>query len=288
MTGLVLALVVFSSFLHAGWNYLAKTIPNGAAFVWLLAVVMSVLLLPLAAAYVWWYGFDWTPLNAAALLTTGVLHLVYFLVLQQGYAAADLSVVYPLARGSGPVFTTLGAVVLLGESVTAGSLAALGLVAAGVLLIAGSGRAGADAERRRKGLWYGLGTGLLIASYTVFDGYAVRQLAIAPIMLEACSHPLRVLALTPVAVRRWPEVRSIWQGHRWKVLVIAAVSPLAFLLVLYAMRQAPVHVVAPTRELSIVFGVIFGAKLLTEENFLPRLLGSLLILAGIVFLSLRP
>lgn len=288
MSASVFLLLLLSSFLHAGWNYLAKTIPNGAAFVWLLAVVMSVLLLPVAVGYVLLYGFDFSATNVGALLLTGVLHLFYFLVLQKGYAASDLSVVYPLARGSGPVFATLGAVLFLGESVTAAGLAALGLVALGVALIAGIGRAASgEAARRRAGLLYGLGTGVLIAGYTVFDGFAVKTLAISPVMLEACSHPVRVVALAPLAWKSWPEIRSIWQEHRLKVAIIALVSPFAFILVLFAMRTTPVHVVAPARELSIVLGVIFGARLLTEEHFRPRLLGSALILAGIALLSLK-
>ena len=118
MTLEIFLLVFLSSVLHAGWNYLAKTIPSGAPFVWLAAAVMTVVLLPWVALYLFWYGFAWTPANLAALALTGLLHLVYFLVLQKGYQVADLSLVYPLARGSGPVFTTIGAVWLLGEQVT--------------------------------------------------------------------------------------------------------------------------------------------------------------------------
>ena len=115
----------------------------------------------------------------------------------------------------------------------------------------------------------------------------VKQLALAPLMLEACSHPFRVVALAPLARRRWPEIGAIWRAHRWKVVVVALISPLGYLLVLYAIKTAPVHVVAPARELSIVIGVVLGARLLTEENFRPRLMGSLLILAGIVLLSVK-
>lgn len=282
-----LLLVLFSAVLHAVWNFLAKTIPGGAAFVWLLAAVMSVLLLPLSIAYVVLYGFDWSAVNLGALLLTGVLHLVYFLVLQKGYAVADLSVVYPLARGSGPVFATLGAVLFLHEQLSAYSLAGLSLVVAGVLLISGIGRASKDPKKRRDGLLYGITTGVLIASYTVWDGFSVKSLAIPPLLLESSSHPIRVIALAGVARRRWPEIGQIWREHRWKVLVVALISPLGFLLVLYAMLKAPVHVVAPVRELSIVIGVFLGARLLTEENFLTRLAGAGLILAGIVLLSLK-
>ncbi|MBL7826580.1 MAG: EamA family transporter [Saprospiraceae bacterium] len=285
MSADILLLVVFSGFLHAGWNFLAKTIPGGTAFVWLIAVVMSIVLLPFSVVYVVMYGFDCSLVNVSVLLFTALLHLVYFVLLQKGYEVADLSVVYPLSRGTGPVFATLGAVLFLQEEVSSLGVLGLSLVVLGVLLIAGLGQSTSDASRRKTGVYYGLGIGILIATYTVWDGYAVRDLAIPPLLLEYTAHPFRVLTLTPLVRKRGPEIRAIWKKHWWKVLLISLVSPLAFILVLYAMRQAPVHLVAPAREISIVFGVIFGGKLLTEENFWPRLVGALLILGGIVILA---
>lgn len=278
-------LVLLAAFLHATWNYMAKTIPSGAPFVWLLAVVMCVLWLPVTIAYVYLYGFDWSWQNIGFLLISGVLHLVYFLILQIGYQKADLSVVYPLARGSGPVFASIAAVFLLGEHISQTALIGLCLVVLGVFFVAGLFQMHRNFATIKTGLAYGLIIGVLIASYTVWDGYAVRDLAIAPLILEYSTNPLRIAALSPVAWKKWPEIRAIWKGHRWKIILISIIAPLGFIFVLYALRVAPIHLVAPTRELSIVLGVIFGAKLLTEEHFIPRLAGSLLIVGGIVFLS---
>lgn len=286
MEPFTLALVLLAALLHATWNYLAKMIPGGPSFVWLLAAVITVWMGPIVIWYVLTYDFVFTPANIVALLITGGLHLIYFLVLQKGYAVADLSVVYPLARGSGPVFSTLGAVVFLEESLTWVSVGGLALVVCGVLLISGLGHSGADIRKRREGIVYGVGTGLLIAFYTVWDGYSIKQLAVPPLLLEAFSHPIRTIALAPIARKRWPEIARIWREYRWKVVVVALISPLGYLLVLYALKTTPVHVVAPARELSIVVGVILGARLLTEENFRSRLLGALLILFGIVLLAM--
>lgn len=278
-------LVLLSSFLHASWNYLAKRISGGIPFVWLIAVVMSLLLLPFS---VWWlveYGFDFSVVNLGALLLASILHLVYFVALQKGYEAADLSVVYPLSRGSGPVFTALGAVLFLGETLSISGIIGLCMVFAGVLLISGLGQKSADSQRQRLGVMYGFGIGLLISCYTVWDSYSVKVLLIAPLLLEYTAHPLRVLVLLPVARKHWPEIQSIWRQHHWKIIAISLMSPIAFILILYAIMKAPVHIIAPAREMSIVFGIIFGAKLLTEENFLPRFIGSLLILAGIILLA---
>ena len=280
----IFLLVLLSSFIHASWNFISKTIPGGAAYVWLLAVVMSLILAPAFIGWIWYYGFDWSLHNVLILSCTGLLHLVYFSVLQKGYEIGDLSVVYPLARGSGPVFSTLGAFLFLKETVEWQSLLGLALVIAGVLMISGIGKKSTNPEKLRLSVIYGLSTGLLIAAYTVWDGNAVKNLAIAPIVIEYVSHPIRVAVLSPVALKRWPEIVALWRQYYGRIVLVGAISPLSFLMVLYAMKHAPVHLVAPTRELSIVFGVILGAKLLTEENFKERLIGSLLILGGILVL----
>ncbi len=280
----ILVLVLFSSVLHAGWNYLAKTIPGGSVFVWLMACCATVVMTPIVAVWFWFYDFNFTLANVFALFLTGVLHFVYFLMLQKGYDVADLSVVYPLARGSGPVFTTFGAWFFLHEDIALHSLMGLLLVICGVLLIAGIGQSSKDPQKLRLGIAFGLATGFLIGSYTVFDGYAVLHLAISPILVEYFSHPMRVAFLAPVAHRRWREVKKVWADNYWKIIVVSAVSPFAFIIVLYAMRHAPVHIVAPAREMSIVFGVLLGARYLTEEHVKSRLIGALLILVGVFLL----
>ncbi len=289
----ILLLVLFSSFLHAGWNYLAKTVPGGGLFVWLLALVMSLILLPISIGQIWYFGFEWSWINVFALLITGVLHTVYFLVLQKGYQEADLSVVYPLARGTGPVFSGLGAFLFLQEAIRYQDVLGLLLVGAGALVIGGfsfkrllnPGTATQQDARVAKGIFYGIATGFLISCYTIFDGYCVTTLALAPVLVEYTAHPIRLLLLMPLARKNQPEIRAIWRGHWLKILIIATVSPFAFILVLYAMKSAPIHAVAPVREFSIVIGVLLGARFLAEEQVFTRLIGSVLILLGICLLA---
>ncbi len=282
----ILGLLLISSLLHATWNFLAKSIPGGILFVWLLAFVMTLLLLPIVGIWVYYYGDTLTWNHVGALLMTSIVHLAYFVVLQEGYQKGDLSVVYPLARGTGPMFTTLAAVIFLGEHLSIFACVGLCLVLVGVFAVSGIGQKKQDASKVKIGVFYGIFTGILIAIYTVWDGYTVKQLGIAPILVEFVSHPFRVLVLLPVAWNQKNAIKSLWDSHKVKILAVAILSPIAFLLVLHAMKSAPIHLVAPTREISIVFGVIIGAKFLTEENFVPRLIGSLLILAGIVLLQM--
>lgn len=285
MSPFIIAVVFLSSCIHAIWNYLAKTVPSGVPFVWLAAVTTTICYAPVVGIYLYLYGFEANFWNIVFLIGTAVIHLVYFLVLQYGYQAGDLSVVYPLARGTGPLFATLGAVLLFQEKISLLSVGGLVLVVAGVLIVAGlTGRLPKD-KRVQTGIFYGVATGLLIATYTLWDSYAVRTLLIAPILVEYFSHPLRVVALAPFVRRNWEETRQLWLNYRAKILIISVITPISFLLVLYALQRAPVHYVAPARELSIVIGVILGARLLSEEHFKSRLLGSLLIVAGIALLS---
>ncbi len=285
MSPAIIAIVFLSSCIHATWNYLAKTIPSGIPFVWLMAVGTTVCYAPVVGIFLVLYGFEANFWNIVFLAGTAVIHLVYFVVLQYGYRAGDLSVVYPLARGSGPLFATLGAVLFLQEKIAPLSVAGLVLVVWGVLLVAGLvGRLPRN-KRVQTGIFYGVTTGLLIAAYTLWDNYAVRTLFVAPLLVDYVSHPLRVVVLAPIMRQHWDETRQLWARYRFKILIISVVSPISFLLVLYALQRAPVHYVAPARELSIVIGVILGAKLLKEEHFKSRLTGSLLIVAGIALLS---
>ncbi len=281
----IILIVLLSSVIHASWNYLAKTIPSGVLFVWLMATVTSIAYAPVFVWFIITYGFPTDVWSLVFLAGTAILHMVYFLVLQKGYQVGDLSVVYPLARGTGPLFATIGAVLFLQERISLVALAGLVLVALGVVLVAGLNGRMLGNKKAQAGVCYGVLTGFCIAAYTLWDGYAVRTLFIAPLLVEYVSHPLRVLTLAPRIKKRWSETRTIWQTYYRKILIISLISPLSFLLVLYALQRAPVHYVAPARELSIVLGVFLGAKLLTEEHFKRRMLGSLLIVLGIGLLS---
>ncbi len=281
----IILIVLLSSVIHASWNYLAKTIPSGVPFVWLSATVTTIIYAPIVSWFVRTYGFPTDFWSLVFLAGTAILHMVYFLVLQKGYQVGDLSVVYPLARGTGPLFATVGAVLIFQEKISLLSLAGLVLVALGVVVVAGLNGRTLGNKQAQAGLWYGVLTGFFIAAYTLWDGYAVRMLLLSPLLVEYTSHPLRMVTLASRAKKRWPETRSIWRVHYRKILIISLVSPISFLLVLYALQRAPVHYVAPARELSIVLGVFLGARLLTEEHFKRRLLGSLLIVAGIGLLS---
>jgi len=251
-----------------------------------------------------WVGWDvvphWGVLEWSFIAGSGVLHVLYYVTLLRGYRRADLTVVYPLARGTGPLLSSLAALLWLGESIS--STGALGIagVVGGVFLIAGGPQFLADwrrldastpeqveqQRRRHAGLRYGVLIGAFIASYTVVDGYAVKMLLMSPILVDYLGNFVRLAFLLPAVLRDRPTAGSLWR-QQWKyAVVVGVISPVSYVLVLYAMQTAPLSHVAPAREVSMLFAALIGGHLLGEGDRWLRLLGAVLIAGGVMALGL--
>lgn len=285
------ALILVAALLHAGWNIVAKRSGGGAHFVLMGALMIVVLWAPLGLALAWTQAPRWGGREWAVLLASGLSHLIYFNVLLAGYRAADLTVVYPVARGSGPLLASIGAVLVLGESLGAAGAFGVLAVTGGVFLIAGGPRlfaAGGDAAQRarlRAGVAWGGATGALIALYTVIDGYAVKVLVISPILVDYLGNALRIPFMLPGAIADRAGFARDWRAQWKAALVLAALSPLAYVLVLYAVSLAPLSHVAPAREVSMLFAAMIGGRLLGESDRGLRIAGAAAIVAGVVALA---
>lgn len=280
-----LVLIIIAAFAHSTWNLLAKRAADCRHLMWFASIGGSTLLFPAA---VWVLRDEWPKLGPKAavfLLATGVVHVLYFEALQRGYRVGDLSVVYPLARGTGPLFSFCGAILVLHERPTALAIGGALLVVCGILLISGgarifSGRVGSA------GLFWGTMTGLTIACYTVVDGYSVKVLLLSPILVDFAENLFRSLVFS---YRGWRERAALPAelARCWKeTLGITVLMPLGYILVLFAMRIAPVSHIAPAREMSMMIGAYFGTKLLHEGNAKQRIFASLLIASGVAGLVL--
>jgi drug/metabolite transporter (DMT)-like permease len=219
-----------------------------------------------------------------ALAATSVLHLLYSLSLQTGYRHSDLSVVYPIARGTGPMLSFIGAALLLGEVPTAQSIAGLVLIVGGILLVAGI--VGHHRRAPRIGVFYGLLTGALIAAYTLNDGWAVKVLLISPFLIDFTGNLFRMVVLAPRAWRDRASVALEARVYRKPIIIVSVLGPLGYILVLFAMRMAPISHVAPARELSTLVGAWFGSRLLREDSGPWRIAGAALIVAGVIALAM--
>lgn len=216
-------------------------------------------------------------------LGSSLIHVGYFVFLQRGYRLGDLSLVYPLARGSGPALATGLAVLVLGERPGLQALAGTAIVVVSVFVL--SGGRGLLAPERRLAVVYGLVTGLFIGVYTVWDGYAVGTLAAVPLLFTFVGEAGRVAVLAPLMTGERAEIGAAWREHRLEALGVAVLSPLAYLMVLTAMRFTPISLVAPTREVSILIGAVMGTRLLAEGDGTRRLLGALGMVIGVALLA---
>lgn len=284
-TALLVGVLIFAGAIaHAAWNLVVKhSAISGPTFVWLTVVATTVLLLPVAVVAAVLEPPSWLDLTVAVIVA-GLLHVAYFLTLQAGYRAGDVSVVYPLARGTGPLLSVLLAIPLLGESPTAVGLLGAGAVVVGVVVIGLAGGRAIWASARAGVLW-GLLVGGLIAAYTLWDAGAVTVLALSPILLHAGTNLVEAALLAPLAVRRWSAVRTTLRDHWREVLVVAVLSPTAYLCILFALQLAPVGVVAPAREVSVVFVGLAGWLLFKEPHPVQRLTGAVIVLGGIALLA---
>lgn len=286
MSFVALSLVVAGALLHAIWNVLAKKAAGGLPFVWLFGIVSLMVSLPFGLSSLCSNAQQLNMSVWTAILFSAVVHVGYSLVLQKGYRESDFSVVYPLARGTGPLFAVLGAMIVLGETPNLLGWLGIFLVLIGIFLISDVVRAlSMHSAKTRAGLLWGTITGLSIATYTVVDGWAVKSLGAEPVLYYSLGLMLRTIILTPQALRNPQALCEQWRVNRRYIIAVGIFSPFAYTLVLFAMKMAPLSYVAPVRELSMFFGVVFGAKLLRESFTLSRVGGVFFMIVGILILA---
>ncbi len=190
------------------------------------------------------------------LLGTAALQTAYFLFLLRAYRVGDLSAVYPIGRGSGALLAALAGIVILGE------------------------RPGPAA------ILLALVTGIFIACYTLWDKVAVTSVGNPPLLQGYASLVGMALVLAPFALADAGRTRLLWRRYRRQALGAALLSPLAYILVLVAMTFTSVAAVAPAREVSVLFGVMLGRRLLGEGGLARRLTGAAAIVAGIIAVTI--
>jgi len=285
MTGLAIALVLAAASIHASWNYLLKKSGGGIGFVWTFAVLSSLIYAPLAVGVVVYQHFHIGAEALAYLLASAILHTAYYLLLDRGYRHGDLSVVYPLARATGPFLTVLIALAVLGERPGVVALCGAALVVGGAFFLAASPAKLREAGAAR-GIAFALLTGCMIASYTVVDKQAVSAVLIPPILQDWGANLGRVIVMAPLAMQRREEVRAAWSGKRKAVILVALLCPLSYILVLTAMVFTPVSYVAPAREISILFAALMGAHWLQEGDVPRRIAAAAAMALGVVALAL--
>ena len=288
MNSLAIILVLSAAFVHAFWNLLAKRAGGGVVFIWLFATLSSIIYAPISIYILWMFRPQIGLTGLVFIFISALLHLLYFYVLQRGYSKGDLSLVYPLARGTGPMLSAFAAIVLFGERPGVVAIAGAILVIVSVFYLSGGAKL-LEKRAETTATWairYGFICGVVIASYTLWDKHAVAALMIPPVVLDWASSITRMIVLGPYALKRWDDVKHQWRVNKKLAVGVAVFNPLSYILVLTALVFTPVSYVAPAREISILFGTLMGTQLLSEGHSKRRVISACIMILGVIGLSL--
>jgi drug/metabolite transporter (DMT)-like permease len=342
-----IALILIAAIAHASWNLLSKqaSVTGAVSFIWLMSAAGTALYAPVIVIDVLVARPHLTALSWAFMAGTGVLQAAYFLFLQSGYRLGDLSLVYPIGRGTGALLAALAGIVLLGERPGAVAIAGIACIVAGIVAIGipsrtgggsassatastvastasgasgavgasgafeatgASGAAGAAeasstaavadvtaiagtvtrAPSAIRATAFALLTGMFIATYTLWDKYAVSTLHTPPLLQGYAAFPVMFGVFALQAHGAGDRTARVWRAYRPQILGAAVLAPLAYILVLIALSFTAVAAVAPAREVSVLFGVLLGRRLLGEGSLPRRLAAAAAIVAGIVAIAI--
>jgi drug/metabolite transporter (DMT)-like permease len=266
------ALALGAAVLHAIWNLLlARADDTDVATALMLALSVGLFAIP---ALIAWDvdGPAWPYVAASAAFELG-----YVATLAAGLGRGDLSVVYPLARGSAPVLVLVISAGVLGAATSVWQVVGIALVAAGVLLVRGLRR---PDDPLVVGL--ALACGACIAGYTIVDSHGLDHAAALPYLWVVMA--ITVAGYLPLVVRR-RGVRALRAALRWETVVAAALFFAAYLLVLAALRLAEPGPVAAVRETSVVLATALGFLILREPVTRARMAGALVVVTGVAVIS---
>jgi drug/metabolite transporter (DMT)-like permease len=281
----VLLLVAVAAVAHATWNLTIKAAgTSGTRFLWLTFVVATIVVAPFGIVSLAQVGGRMPELLLLA-LGSGILQIAYFLSLQRGYRMGDVSIVYPMARGSGPLLAVVFAIILFHEHPGVPGLVGAGVVVAGVVVIGVAGGRGRF-RANRAGILYGLLVGVVIAAYTLWDANAVVNEKLPPLGYFWITILVQLVAFAPFALRQPRNTLALARQHWAAALVVGILSPLAYVLILFAFTLAPVALVAPAREVSVVLVALGGWLLFKEPHPAQRIIGAVVVLGGVALLTL--
>jgi len=279
---LAILLLLSSATLHALWNLLLKRSQEKY-----IAMGWQVIISGLIAFFLLLFtGLPPRSMWLFALISM-TLEAVYFILLSNAYSDHDFSLVYPIARGTAPAFLMLWSVLFLEEKLTAGGVLGVSLIVCGMVIIGATSLIQNRGSRLHiKGVAVALSVALIISLYTLIDGTAVKN---GPPLPYALTMFMFVPVLTTTYnIRRfgWRQFAAAWKGPRIPLILTAVLGVVAYLLALIAYSFAPLSYSGAIREVSVVIGAFLGWLFLEEPLGGTRVLGSMIIFAGILVVAL--
>ncbi len=288
MTWLSLLRLVLAAGLHALSTALIKSSRDKLAFTWWMLTADAIIGLPLL-----FFVGQPQPIGWLIILVSGLIEAVYFITLTRAYALGDLSQVYPMARGSAPLFVLLWALLFLGERPTPVGVSGIFIVVGGLYLVNLPTLAAWNRPLlglRSPAARWALLTGLLISIYSAIDKVGVRYVDSLPYLYLFLVVTWLALSMQWFHPDRRAALRAELQPNRkrsiWRAIVVAISGSGAYALVLAALRLSPVSYVSPVRELSVVFGAWIGVRFMGESGGRLRIFAALLVAVGIIVIAL--
>ncbi len=274
MTAPVLAIVLVAAVLHAVWNALVKTSHDRAITLGLVAAghcipalaLMPFVPVPVAAAFPF-------------IIASTVIHWGYYYFLNISYRFGDLSLIYPIARGTAPVMVALGAMIWADEILSIWAWIGILTVSAGILILA------AIKYADKRGVGAALATSGIIATYSVVDGIGIRVSG-TPIGYIVWLFAAEIFVAVFVIATRFDRARAISAKARVLGLTGGLISGLAYALALFAKTLAPIGIVSAVRETSVIFAALIGVYWLGEGPARRRLVAASVVALGVMLLAL--
>ena len=287
MSGLALGIVLLAALFHAGWNLLAKKSHNKMAFIWWFLLIATIAYLPMFIYF--WPALEVTAGGWICIVATGILHALYFWFMGGAYERGDLSLVYPLSRGSGPLLVPILAVIFLQEQLSVLGVSGIALVVLGIYTIHLKSFTVDDfflplqAMKRSASLW-ALCTGGTIAGYSLVDKVGVSL--VYPPAYIYLMFVISLLLLSPyVLIKTRQYLKLEWQANRAPILIDGILVLFTYLMILFAFKLSKVSYVVAAREVSIVFSALLGIVWLKESHATQKIAGAMLIALGVVFIG---
>lgn len=288
MSGIAMAIVLTAAFLHAGWNYLLKKSQRKIVFIWWFLLIAVILYFPMF--FYFWPKTTIPLLGWSCVVASGLLHGLYFWFLGGAYERGDLSLVYPLSRGSGPLFVPFLAVGLIHERLFLLGILGIALVIFGIYVIQLRSFTGQSfleplLEFRGGASLWALCTGGTIAAYSLVDKVGVG--IVYPPVYIYLMLLLAWLFLSPyVLVKERMWLKEEWHINKGTILVLGFLVLFTYMMILFALRISKVSYVVAVREVSIVLSAFYGIVWLKEKHGRQKFVGAVLIALGAVLIGL--
>ncbi|MBE0672680.1 MAG: EamA family transporter [Anaerolineales bacterium] len=278
---LALILLFLSASMHALWNFLLKSADEKyIAMGW--QVILSGIF---SLVFIFFTGLPPKEMWLFAVISM-ILEAIYFILLCIAYSDHDFSLVYPIARGAAPALLVLWAAIFLREQLTVGGYIGLAMITGGMIVIGATTLLNnKSAKPHLRGILTALSVALVISIYTFIDGTAVKN---GPALPYGLSMFVMVpFVTTPYLTRKygWDNFLDMWNKKRGYLLLGGVLGLVAYMLALFAYTFAPLSYSGAIREVSAVIGAFLGWRFLKEEMGGVRMIGSVIVFAGVMVIA---